>query len=110
VAKTTVDLAAFRRAASTFADISGTVGRFAVSLDEAPLHLPADAWGHPDAGEDDLAHAYDELRRSAASLLRDGGAVLDDIGATIHLAARRFQDQEDQASEELHTIGRQLDD
>lgn len=110
MAKTSVDLAAFKRAASTFADVGGTVGHFAVSLDEAPLHLPVEAWGHPDDGEDDLAHAYDALRRSASDLLRDGGVVLDDIGATIHVAARRWQDQEDQASDELHTIGRQLDD
>jgi hypothetical protein len=110
VAKTTLDLAAFRQAASTFSDLGGTVGHFAVSLDEAPLHLPLEAWGHPEDGEDDLAHAYDELRRSASSLLRDGGVVLDDIGATIHLAARRWQDQEDQAGDELHTIGRQLED
>ena len=110
MAKTSVDLAAFKQAASTFADLGGTVGRFAVSLDEAPLHLPVEAWGSPDDGEDDLARAYDELRRSASDLLRDGGVVLDDIGATIHVAGRRWQDQEDQASEELHTIGRQLDD
>lgn len=110
MAETRVDLDALWHAASTFYEIGGSVGRFSLLLDDAPLRIPPEAWGHTGDRKEDIAEAYDDLRHTVCALVRDGGEVLTELGSHIDLVGRRWQYQEQQAKDSLDALGRKFDD